>query len=129
MELAVEFDVLVRPQCLHHPYLFGRALAAVVEILVEATEFDLVPADADAQAESPATQHVERGRLLRHQHRLPLCQDQYANGKANTLSATGEEAEQHEWIVIRAGRRPDTPPAVIGRRIGAKHMVRCDQVV
>ena len=70
---------------LHDPHLLGRAASAVVEILVEADELNLVPADADAEPEASAAQHVERGGLFCDQHRLALCQNQDTNGKADPL--------------------------------------------
>ena len=82
-----------------------------MEILVQADELHLVPADADAEPEPPAGQHVEARRLLRHQHRLALRQDQHADGEADTLRAAGEEPEQHERIVVRVGGGADTPSA------------------
>ena len=87
-----------------------------MEILVQADELDLVPADADAEAEAAAAQHVEARRLLRHQRRLALRQDQHAGGKADALRAAGEKAEQHERIVIAVGGGADAPAAMIRRR-------------
>src|SRR5216683_1683080 len=75
VEFAGEADMRLGPQGLHDSHLLGRALAAVVEILVEADELDLVPADADPEPEPADRQLVERGRLLRHEDRLPLRQD------------------------------------------------------
>ena len=75
------------PQRLNHPHLLRRANAAVVEVLVKADELDLVPTDADPEPESAVRQLVERGRLLRHQDGLPLCQDQDTHGKADVLGA------------------------------------------
>ena len=50
--LALERHMRLRPQRLHHLHLLFRPPAAVMEILVEADELDLVPADADAKAEA-----------------------------------------------------------------------------
>jgi hypothetical protein len=47
------------PQGLHHPHLLRRALAAVAEVLVEADELDLVPADADPELEPTTRQLIE----------------------------------------------------------------------
>ena len=56
----------------YHLHLLRRALAAVVEVFVEADELDLVPADANSEPEAAARQWVERGRLLCDQDSLPL---------------------------------------------------------
>ena len=52
VELAGEFHVRLGPQRLHEAHLLLGALAAGVEIGAQALELDLVPADADAQAEA-----------------------------------------------------------------------------
>jgi hypothetical protein len=53
-----------------------------MKILVEAGEFDLVPADPDAEPKPAARQYVETGRLLGDEHGLALRQDQHAGRKA-----------------------------------------------
>src|ERR1700722_6290135 len=85
MELALILDVRLGPQRLHDPHLIGRALAAGVEILVEAGELALVPAAPDAEPEPAvaAAQHVKARRLLGDQRRLALRQDQDARSKAD----------------------------------------------
>src|SRR5207302_10443510 len=75
---ALEADMRLLPQRLHDLHLLLGAAAAVVEILVEAGELDLVPADTDAEAEAAAAQHIEAGRLFRHQRGLALRQNQHA---------------------------------------------------
>src|SRR6202035_4897305 len=91
MELALILDVRLGPQRLHDPHLIGRALAAGVEILVEAGKLDLVPADPDAEPEPAvaAAQHVEARRLLGDQRRLALREDQHARGKPDALRTAG----------------------------------------
>ena len=75
-----------------------------MKILVEADELDLVPADPDAEPEAAARQHVETGRLFGDEHRLALRQDQHLGREIGDVGATGEEAEQHERVVIEIGR-------------------------
>jgi hypothetical protein len=129
MVLAVEFDMRLVPQSLHHAHLFGRARPAVVEILVEADKLDLVPADADAEAEAAAAQYIERGRLFGDERRLALRQYQHADGEADLCRAAGQEAEQHERVVIGVGRRADTVAAMRAVGIGAEHMVGRDEII
>ena len=64
MPFAFERDVWIGPQRLHDLDLLLGTLAPVVEILVEADELQLVPAYADAEAETAAAEHVETGSLL-----------------------------------------------------------------
>jgi len=106
---ALEGDVRLGPQRLHNLHLLLRAPAAVVEILVEAGELDLVPADPDAEAEPAAAQHIERGRLLCDENGLALRQDQHAGRKAELARASGEKAEQHERVVKQIGRGVAVP--------------------
>src|SRR5829696_1071010 len=73
---ALERHVGIGPQRFHHLDLFLGPLAPVVEILVEADELHLVPADADAEPEAAAAEHVETGGLLGNQHSLTLREDQ-----------------------------------------------------
>src|SRR5215218_10924565 len=72
---ALECHIGIGPQRLHHLHLLLGPLAPVVEILVEADELHLVPADTDAEPEAAAAAHVEAGGLLGHQHRLALRED------------------------------------------------------
>src|SRR5947208_6521772 len=91
------------PQRLHHFDLLFRAAAAIVEILVEPDELDLVPADADAEPEPAAAQRIKAGGLLGDERGLALRQDQDAGREAELRRAAGEIAEQHERIVVEAG--------------------------
>ncbi len=126
----LERDVLLRPQRLHHLDLLLRPPAAVAEILVQAEELHLVPADADTEPEASAAQHVEACRLLRHQHRLPLRQDQHAGGEAKFAGAACEKPEQHERIVEQVLRGVAAQIPVRPRRgIHAEHVIGCLQEV
>ena len=86
------------PKRLHNLHLLFGPPAAVAKILVQPDELDLVPADADAEPEAAPAQHVQRGRLLRDQHRLALRRISTPVEKP-TCGAAGQEAEQHERIV------------------------------
>ena len=100
-----------------------------MEILAEALELDLVPAHADAEAEAAAAQHIEGGGLLGHQGGLALGQDQHRGGEADLLGAAGEEAEQHERVMIGGGGGAHPPASRIGIGVLAQHMVGCDEEV
>ncbi len=65
-----------------------------------------IPADADAQPEAAAAQHVEAGGLFRHQGGLPLRQDQHAGGKAQLGRACRPDSRAE-----RTGRGTDRPPS------------------
>src|SRR5215470_13516027 len=56
VELAVELDMRLGPQLLHEAHLLLGAFAAGVEVHAQPLELDLVPADADAEAETAFTQ-------------------------------------------------------------------------
>ena len=127
MPLALESNVRIGPQCLHHLDLFLGPLASVLEILVEADELHLVPADADAEPEAAAAEHVETGGLFGNQHGLTLREDQYLGGEFDFLRACSDEAERHEGIVEQA--EPARTAAGGVRRVAAEHVVRQRQAV
>ena len=120
-----------RPQRPHDLDLLLRAAAAVVEILVEPGELDLVPTDPDAEPEPPARQHIETGGLLGDEHGLALCQDQHLRREIADAGAAGEKTEQHERVVIEIGRAgARLGPTGPARDIGAEHVVgRRDPVI
>ena len=121
----------LRPQRPHDLDLLFRAAAAIVKILVEADELDLVPPDPDAEAEAAARQHVETGRLFGDEHGLALRQDQYLGGEIGDAGAAGEETEQHERVVIQIGRAgARLGPIGPARDIDAQHVIgRGDAVI
>src|SRR5205823_2064123 len=101
--LPLERDMRLLPQRPHEFDLLLRAAAAIVKILVEAGEFDLVPADPDAEPEAPARQDIEACRLLRDERGLALRQDQYLRRKILDFRDRGEKPEQHEGIMVEVG--------------------------
>ena len=129
VELALEGDVRLGPQRLHEADLLLGALAARLEIRAQALELDLVPAHSDAQAETPLGQGIEAGRLLGHQRRLALGQDQHAGGEADLLRDAGQEGEQHERIVIGGGGGAHAAPAMVDVRIAAQHVIGRHEIV
>src|SRR5262249_24738478 len=84
------------------------AAAPRVEILVEGLVLDVVPADAHAEAQAPASQHVHSRGLLGHQRGLALGQDHDAGDQLELLGTGAQEPEQTEHLVAGAlgGRRP-----------------------
>jgi hypothetical protein len=59
VKFSGEANMRPGPQGLHHLHLRRRALAAVAQVLVEADELDLVPADADPELEPTTRQLFE----------------------------------------------------------------------
>src|SRR5215207_5608947 len=124
---ALECHVGIGPQRFHHLDLFLGPLAPVVEVLVESDELHLVPADADAEPEATAAEHVETGGLFGNQHGLTLREDQYLGGEFDLLRAGRDEAECHEGIVEQAEPTRTTAGGV--RRVAAEHVVSQRQAV
>src|SRR5207342_1582369 len=122
-----ERNVGIGPQRLHHLDLFLGPLTPVVEILVEADELHFVPADADAEPEAAAAEHVETGSLLGDQHRLALCENQYLGGEFDLFRASSDETERHEGVV----EQPEPTRTAAGgiRRVAAEHVIRQRQAV
>src|ERR1700730_14253351 len=83
----LEAHMRLGPQLLHDLDLLFGAAAAIVEVLVETGELDLVPADADAEPETAAAQRIEAGHLFRDQNRLALRQDEPTGSKAGVRGA------------------------------------------
>src|SRR3546814_10853135 len=71
-ERAVESDEFPRPQQAQQLRLLADAAGAGAEILPHRLVLDGVPAEADAEEQPPARQHVDLGRLLGDQRRLPM---------------------------------------------------------
>jgi hypothetical protein len=99
VELAGEGDVVLPPQRLHDLDLLPRALATIVKILVQANEFHLVPAHADAEAESAFAENIQTGRLFGDQNGLTLRQNQDTGGQADFAGAASQEAEKNKRIM------------------------------
>ena len=74
--LSLKGDQLLGPQGTEHSNLLLNPAASVVEPLTESLVLHIVPADAHAQPETAAAEHVHLRRLLGDQGRLPLGQDQ-----------------------------------------------------
>jgi len=119
----------LRPQGLHDLHLLLGPAAAIGEVLVQALEFEFVPADADTEAQPARHQRVQRGGLLGHQRGLALREDQDAGGEADALGAAGDEAEQHERVMIGGFRGADALAGGHAGRVAAQHVVRRLQVV
>ena len=127
--LALEGHVRLGPQRLHDLDLLLLRACRGLEALVEADVLDGVPADPDAEAEAPAGQHVEGGRLLGDQRRLPLRQDHHLRGELDALGAGAEEPEQHERVVKEVLGSVARTPVGPARDIDAEHMVGRAQMV
>ena len=102
-----------------------------MEILVQRLVLDVVPADADAEAQAPAGEDVHRGGLLGHQRRLALGQDDDASDQLELLRAGAQVAEQDEHLVKRAlvGVRRLPAELVEALQLGAQHVVEDEQVM
>src|SRR5207248_6648719 len=72
---SLDGDHRLAPEAAHYVELLLHPPGAVLEILAERLELDVVPADADAEPEAAAIEHVDLGRLLGDERRLPLRQD------------------------------------------------------
>src|SRR4029450_11030128 len=82
-------------------------------------ELDLAPADADAQAQPAAREHVHRGRLLGDEGRLPLSEDEDAGDQLDTAGDRSAEAEQDEGLVQGGAVIVRAVPAARAGGVGA----------
>src|SRR5437867_2788287 len=101
MPSTLEVRHLLRPQRAEKGDLLLDPLAAIGEAHSQRFVLDLVPADADAEDEAPAREHVHLRRLLCHKRGLPLRQDQDRGRERQPPRDRGEVAEHDEWLVER----------------------------
>jgi hypothetical protein len=99
MELAGEGNMLLPPQCLHDSHLLRGSLAAIMKILIQTHKLNLVPANADTEAESAPAENIEAGRLLSDQDGLTLRQNQDAGGQTDFAGAPSQKAEKNKRIM------------------------------
>src|SRR5207245_7099005 len=85
--------------------------------------------DGPAQAELAAGQHAHFGRLLGHQRRLALRQDDHRRDQLQPWRDVRQEAEQDEWFVELAVDVVRALPTGVTGRIGAEHVVVYLQVL
>ena len=130
MPAALKVHYFLRPQGAHQVDLFLGADAASGEILAQRLELHVVPANADAQGEAAATEHVDLGGLLGHQGGLALGQDEDAGDEANALRQRGDECQRSQRLmddaVVSVVVVADM--GMVGR-IGSQHVVGDEQVV
>ena len=74
-----------------------------------------LPADRDAETEAAAADLVERGRGLRHGHRMPRVDRDDAVAEAHARGGRGVGGEQHERVAAEAVGDPD---AVVAQPVG-----------
>ena len=99
MPFALEIHERLRPEPAQQRDLLLDAPPAIGEGFAHCLEFGPVPADADAEPEPAAAEHVDFGGLLGDQCRLPLRQDEDAVDEAELLRHAGKEAEQDEGLM------------------------------
>ena len=99
MIAAREGHRLLGPQPAHQGDLFLGPLAAVAEILAERFVLHRVPADPDAEAESPAAQQIDLRRLLGGQGGLALGQDDHSGDQFDGRGDGSQIAEHHQGLV------------------------------
>ncbi len=99
IETALEGDQGRAPELAQQRYLLLLTLAARVEALPERLVLDVVPANADAEAEAPAGEQVEIGHLPRNEGGLALRQNQDARHELDALRERGQVSEHDERVV------------------------------
>ena len=130
MPAAVEVDHFLRPQGAHQVDLLLGADAPVAEILGQSLKLHVVPADADAQGEASAAEHVDLRGLLGNQRGLTLGQNQDAGyqldpgGQRRDECQGGERLVDHAVVGVVAA-----PDVLVVVRVGAQHVVGDEQVV
>src|SRR5581483_11951009 len=125
----LEGDHWLRREAADQLDLFLEAPCPVLEVLAEPLVLNPVPADADAQPEAAAGQHVDLDRLLGDERGLPLRQDDHAGDELELRRDAGDEAEQGERLVEHRLVRVRARPTRIAGGVGAEHVVVGEQVL
>ena len=99
IELALERHQGLAPELAQELHLLLLAPAASVEALPERLVLDVVPADANAEAQAPAGEQVDIGHLPRNEGGLALRQNQDARHEFDAPGERGEVSEHHERVV------------------------------
>ena len=126
--LAVIGDEVVAPQRAHDLDLLLAALAAVGEIHAERLIFDVVPADANAEAQAAPAQDIDGGGLFGDQCRLSLPDDDDAAGEFYFFGDGGEISIEHEQLVKTVGMFVRALE-IVRRGVAAEHMVEGQDMV
>src|SRR5262249_28640190 len=95
----LEVDQGLGPELPHDGDLLADAAASRVKVLVQGLVFDMVPADAHAETQAPAAEHVHRSGLLGHQRGLPLGQDNDTGDELEAPGAGRQIAEENEDLM------------------------------
>ena len=112
MPSTLEVHDLLRPKRAEDGDLFLDPLAAVGEAHSKRLVLHLIPADANTENEAPRRQNVHLCRLLRHERRLPLGENEDRGCELQPRGDRGQITEQHErfvehrTMVVGAGPAP-----------------------
>ena len=127
-ELAVEAGDVAGPHPPHRTDVLVRARATPRERNAQRGELLGRPADADAEREPARRQDIQGCRLLGHDERVVLGQQQDAGRQPDALSVGRDEAQAQQRIEpVRVRRHRD--PAVAGVRIARRRVVHHDDVL
>ena len=116
------------PEKPHDLELLLHPPAAILEVLAEGLELDGVPAHADAEAQPSAREHIHLGRLLGHERRLTLGQDDDARDQLDAPRDPGTEPKEDERLVegVLVGVRAVPASRPVG--VGAHHAAEGENV-
>ena len=101
VEAAREVDDRFGEQAAQQLDLLFLPRAAGAEVLPEGLVLDVVPADADTEAQPTAGQEIDIGRLPCDERGLALRKDQDPGRELDALGDPGQIGEHHERIVER----------------------------
>ena len=102
-----------RPERAHRPRSAPRRAAAVTEVLAQRLELDGVPADAHAEPQAPARQHVDGGRLLGDERRcrcgrirIPVASPSRLVTPARKPNSTNGSWNAWQWVAALPAAGP-----------------------
>jgi hypothetical protein len=105
------------------------ARPAIAIFLAQSSEFGGCIADADAESQPPAAEHIYLGGLFRYERSLALRQHDDTRRQFDSPRQSGQVAEENEWLVNRAVRRDRADNALHRRRAEAENVLIGEDVM
>ena len=127
VEAPVHRHALLGPQRAQHGDLLLQNGAPLLERHSERVVLHLVPPDAEPEAEAPAAEQVDLGRLLGQQRGLALRPDEDGGGEGQ-VRAAGQVGEHGQRLAEGVVDRVGAAEVAVHRGVGAEHVVVRGQV-
>ena len=129
VELALDARLTLGPHGLEHAQGLVGGAAAPREVDAEDLQLLAPPADADADDEPAARQHIDGREHLRHRHGMPVAEDEYRAADARLRRHHRQRAEHGHRLEVghlRRDRKAAPAARIVGIRRRRNHDVIAD---